>query len=74
MGGAALMMAVAHCVMAAGLQVRLRLMVPTVENAVSGNAYRPLDVLKTRAGGRKKMDLLYLCCRHRVDLPRCRCS
>ena len=50
MGGAALMLALGHVVMANQLPVRLRLMIPTVENSVAGNAYRPLDVLQTRAG------------------------
>lgn len=50
MGGAAIMMALAHLVMSAQLPVRLRLMVPAVENAISGSAYRPGDVLQTRAG------------------------
>lgn len=50
MGGAASVMALAHMIMAAGLPVRLRLLVPTVENAVAGNAYRPGDVLRTRHG------------------------
>lgn len=50
MGGAALMLALAHVVMSCGLPVRLRLLLPCVENSVSGNAFRPLDVLRTRAG------------------------
>jgi leucyl aminopeptidase len=50
MGGAATMMAVAAMVMAAKLPVRLRLLVPAVENSVSGNAFRPLDVITTRQG------------------------
>lgn len=50
MGGGALVLALAHFVMAAGLSVRLRALVPAVENAVAGSAYRPLDVLRTRAG------------------------
>jgi len=50
MGGAATMMAVAAMVMAAKLPVRLRLLVPAVENSVSGNAFRPLDVITTRKG------------------------
>jgi len=37
-------------VMAAKLPVRLRLLVPAVENSVAGNAFRPLDVITTRAG------------------------
>jgi leucyl aminopeptidase len=50
MGGAATMMAVAAMVMAAKLPVRLRLLIPAVENSVSGNAFRPLDVVPTRKG------------------------
>jgi leucyl aminopeptidase len=50
MGGAALVLALAHVVMAARLPVALRVLVPCVENAVGGDAYRPLDVLATRAG------------------------
>ena len=50
MGGAALMLALAQMIMDAGLKLRLRLLIPAVENAVSGNAYRPLDVIRTRKG------------------------
>ncbi len=50
MGGAALMLGLAHVVMSAGLPVRLRLLIPAVENSVAGNAYRPMDVLNTRKG------------------------
>ncbi len=50
MGGAATMMAVAAMVMATRLPVRLRLLVPAVENSVSGNAFRPMDVVPTRKG------------------------
>lgn len=50
MGGAALMLALAQAVMAAGLPVRLRLLVPAVENAVGGAAFRPGDVVRTRRG------------------------
>ena len=50
MGGAATVMAVASMVMAAKLPVRLRMLVPAVENSVSGNAFRPLDVVPTRKG------------------------
>jgi leucyl aminopeptidase len=50
MGGAATMMAVAGMVMATKLPVRLRLLIPAVENSVSGNAFRPLDVVPTRKG------------------------
>eukprot|EP00798_Chlamydomonas_sp_ICE-L_P005720 gene5720-19004_t len=50
MGGAALTLALAHLVMTHQLPVRLRVMVPAVENSVSENAFRPLDVLQTRSG------------------------
>ena len=50
MGGAALMLALAQMVMEAGLKIQLRLLIPAVENAVDGNAYRPLDVIRTRKG------------------------
>jgi len=50
MGGAAAVLGLAHAVMAGGLKVRLRVLVPCVENAVAGNAFRPLDVLATRKG------------------------
>ena len=50
MGGAATALGLAEAIMAAKLPVRLRLLVPAVENAVSGNAYRPLDVIPGRNG------------------------
>ena len=50
MGGAANVIAVATMIMATGLPVRLRLLVPAVENSVAGNAMRPRDVIKTRKG------------------------
>jgi leucyl aminopeptidase len=50
MGGAAVALALANLLMAAKARVQLRVLVPAVENAVSGNAYRPGDVLKTRKG------------------------
>ncbi|HEY2146028.1 MAG TPA: leucyl aminopeptidase family protein [Steroidobacteraceae bacterium] len=50
MGGAAVALSLAHLIMSAKLKVRLRVLVPAVENAVSGNAYRPGDVLRTRKG------------------------
>lgn len=50
MGGAACILALAHMVMAGGLPVRLRVLIPTVENAVAGNAFRPGDILPTRKG------------------------
>lgn len=50
MGGAANVLGLAHMIMAAKLPIRLRVLIPAVENAVSGNAYRPGDVIKSRAG------------------------
>ena len=50
MGGAANLMGLAHMIMDAKLPVRLRLLVPTVENSISGPAFRPGDVLRSRAG------------------------
>lgn len=50
MGGAALMLGLAQAIMDAKLKLRLRLLIPAVENSVSGNAMRPLDVVKTRKG------------------------
>ena len=50
MGGAATVLGLAHMIMAARLPVRLRMLIPAVENAVSGNAFRPGDVLRTRKG------------------------
>ncbi|ODP37396.1 leucyl aminopeptidase family protein [Sphingomonas turrisvirgatae] len=50
MGGAAHALALAGVIMAQRLPVRLHLLIPAVENAVAGNAFRPGDVLKTRIG------------------------
>jgi len=50
MGGAATVLGLARMIMMAGTRVRLRVLIPAVENAVSGNAYRPLDVIETRKG------------------------
>jgi leucyl aminopeptidase len=50
MGGAACVLALARMVMESALPVRLRVLVPAVENSISGNAYRPGDVLRTRKG------------------------
>ncbi len=50
MGGAAHALALAQLVMQAGLKVRLHLIIPAVENAISGNAFRPGDVLRSRKG------------------------
>lgn len=50
MGGAANVLGLAFMIMSAGLYVRLRVLIPAVENAISGNAFRPGDVLKSRKG------------------------
>ncbi|MGH7005564.1 MAG: leucyl aminopeptidase family protein, partial [Alphaproteobacteria bacterium] len=50
MGGAATALGIAETIMAAKLPVRLRLLIPAVENSVAGNAYRPLDVIPGRNG------------------------
>ncbi len=50
MGGAANVLGLARMIMDAALPVRLRVLVPAVENAVAGNAIRPGDVLATRKG------------------------
>ncbi|MBU6297250.1 MAG: leucyl aminopeptidase family protein [Alphaproteobacteria bacterium] len=50
MGGAAVSLAVASMVMDAKLDMRLRVLIPAVENSVSGSAYRPSDVLPSRKG------------------------
>lgn len=50
MGGAAMVLALGRAVMDAKLDVRLRILVPAVENSVSGNAFHPQDVLQTRKG------------------------
>ena len=50
MGGAATALAVAHMILATGLDVRLRVLLPTAENSIAGNAFRPGDVIRSRAG------------------------
>ena len=50
MGGAATVMGLAQAIMALGLRVRLRVLVPAVENAISGAAMRPRDILTSRKG------------------------
>jgi leucyl aminopeptidase len=50
MGGAAHVLALARLIMQAQLPVRLLVLIPAVENSVSGNAYRPGDVIPTRKG------------------------
>ncbi len=50
MGGAANVLALAQMVMDAKLKLRLRVLIPAVENAVAGNAFRPLDIFTSRKG------------------------
>jgi leucyl aminopeptidase len=50
MGGGANVLALAQMVMDAKLKVRLRVLIPAVENAVAGNAFRPLDIFTSRKG------------------------
>lgn len=50
MGGAANVLGLASLIMAAKLKMRLRVLIPAVENAISGPAFRPGDVFKSRKG------------------------
>ena len=50
MGGAATALSVAHMIMAERLDCRLRLLIPAAENSISGDAFRPGDILKSRSG------------------------
>jgi len=50
MGGAANVLGLAQMIMSAGLKVRLRVLIPAVENSIAGNAFRPGDVLRSRKG------------------------
>src|SRR5665213_3141584 len=80
MGGAANVLALAQMVMDARLKLRLRVLIPAVENAVAGNAFRPLDVFRSRKGlaveigntdaeGRLVLaDALALACEEKPDL------
>lgn len=50
MGGAAVAISIAHMIMGQGIDVRLKLLIASAENSVSGDAFRPGDVLRSRAG------------------------
>jgi leucyl aminopeptidase len=50
MGGAATVLGLAHMIMALKLPIRLRVLIPAVENSVAGNAIRPSDILTSRKG------------------------
>ena len=80
MGGAAQVLGLAHMIMTAGLPIRLRVLVSAVENAISANAYRPGDIVRTYQGisveidntdaeGRLVLcDALTLACEQKPDL------
>src|SRR5215469_342077 len=50
MGGAAIMLGLADALMSAQMPIRLRVLIPAVENSVAGNAVRPLDIVRARVG------------------------
>ena len=50
MGGSATVLGLAHMIMGLNLPLRLRVLIPAVENSVSGNAFRPQDILTSRKG------------------------
>ncbi|MGB0935244.1 MAG: leucyl aminopeptidase family protein [Alphaproteobacteria bacterium] len=50
MGGAANVLGLAHMIMDAKLPINLRVLIPAVENSVAGNAYRPMDIIRSRKG------------------------
>ena len=50
MGGAATALALAHMIMARGLKVRLRVLIPAVENSIAGGSFRPRDIYTSRKG------------------------
>jgi len=50
MGGAATVLGLAHMIMALDLPLRLRVLIPAVENSIDGSAFRPQDILTSRKG------------------------
>jgi leucyl aminopeptidase len=50
MGGAATALALAHMIMSRGLKVRLRVLIPAVENSIAGASFRPRDIYTSRKG------------------------
>ena len=50
MGGSATALGLAHMIMSAKLKVRLRVLIPAVENSISGNSFRPRDIFTSRKG------------------------
>ncbi|MCU0830083.1 MAG: leucyl aminopeptidase family protein [Rhizobiaceae bacterium] len=80
MGGAAHVLALARMMMEAKRDVRLRVLIPAVENSIAGNAFRPGDILKSRKGDTVEIgntdaegrlilaDALALACEEKPDL------
>ena len=80
MGGSATVLGLSHMIMALRLPLRLRVLIPAVENSISANAFRPQDILTSRNGltvevnntdaeGRLVLaDALALACEHDTDL------
>lgn len=56
MGGAAHALGLASIIMASDLKMRLRVLIPAVENSIAGNAYRPGDIIKTYKGTTVEVD------------------
>src|SRR5262245_14020711 len=50
MGGAAAMLGLAHMLMSRSLKIRLRVLIPAIENSIAGNSFRPRDIYRSRAG------------------------
>lgn len=50
MGGSATVLGLAHMIMALGLKLKLRVLIPAVENSIDGSAFRPQDILTSRKG------------------------
>jgi len=50
MGGAAVALGIARCLMARAAPIRLRVLIPAVENSIAGGAYRPSDIVRSRRG------------------------
>lgn len=50
MGGSAMVLGLSRMIMALGMDIQLRVLIPAVENSVSGNAFRPQDILTSRKG------------------------
>ncbi|WP_106746321.1 leucyl aminopeptidase family protein [Yoonia maritima] len=50
MGGSATVLGLAHMIMGLGVPIRLRVLIPAVENSIDGDAFRPQDILMSRKG------------------------